>query len=103
MNARTDYDQLAQKIDLAKVEKKLDGLREQEPPKRRKGVAGLLAPMRERLLELHTKGWTYGQLAKELADAGLPVKVPTLRNYLSSRAHKRRKSKGPAGRKSAQA
>ena len=103
MKERTDYDQLAGKIDLAKLDKKLDQLREQEPPKRRKGVAGLLAPMRDKLLDLHTKGWTYKQLAQELHDGGLPVKVATLRNYLTGRAHKAKKSKGRAGRKSGQA
>ena len=103
MNARTDYDQLAGKIDLTKLDKKLDQLREQEPPKRRKGVAGLLDPMRDKLLDLHTKGWTYKQLAQELHDGGLPVKVATLRNYLAGRAHKAKKSKARAGRKSGQA
>ena len=100
MNARTDYDQLAGKIDLTKLDKKLDQLREQEPPKRRKCVAGLLDPMRDKLLELHDKGWTYKQLAEELHDGGLPVKVTTLRNYLSGRAHKGKKAKSRAGRKS---
>jgi hypothetical protein len=99
MKERTDYDQLAGKIDLAKLDKKLDQLREQEPPKRRKGVAGLLDPMRDKLLELHAKGWTYQQLAQELHDGGLPVKVATLRNYLTGRAHKAKKSKSRAGRK----
>src|SRR5579871_4066293 len=100
MNARTDYDQLAGKIDLEKLNKKLDQLREQEPPKRRKGVAGLLDPMRDKLLDLRDKGWTYQQLAQELHDGGFPVKVATLRNYLSGRAHKAKKSKARAGRKS---
>jgi hypothetical protein len=102
MNARTDYDQLAGKIDLAKLDRKLDQLREQEPPKRRKGVAGLLDPMRDKLLELHAKGWTYQKLAQELHDGGLPVKVATLRNYLTGRAHKAKKSTRRAGRKGAQ-
>jgi hypothetical protein len=102
MKTRTDYDQFAGKIDLEKLDKKLDQLREQEPPKRRKGVAGLLDPMRDKLLELRDKGWTYKQLAQELHDGGLPVKVATLRNYLTGRAHKAKKSKARAGRKSGQ-
>ena len=103
MNARTDYDQMAQKIDLAKVQKRMEGLREQEPPKKKKGVAGLLDSMRDTLFDLRAKGWTYQQLAQELTESGLAVKVPTLRNYLSSRAHKRKKSKPAAGRKAAPA
>jgi hypothetical protein len=82
------------------LDKKLDQLREQEPPKRRKGVAGLLDPMRDKLLDLRDKGWTYKRLAQELDDGGLPVKVATLRNYLSGRAHKAKKSKARARRKS---
>ena len=101
MNTRTDYDKLAERIDLAKVDKKLEQLRDQEPPKRRKGVAGLLDPMRDKLLELRTKGWTYEQLAHELHEAGLPVKAATLRNYLKGRAHKAKKSKVRAGHKTA--
>ncbi len=102
MNARTDYDQLAGKIDYAKLQKKLDQLREQEPPKRRKSAGDVLAPVLPTLLELHAKGWTYKRLAQELDDGGSPVKVGTLRNYLSGRVHKRKKSKSRAGRKSAQ-
>ncbi len=103
MNTRTDYHQIADKIDYLKLEKKLDQLREKAPPKKRKSVADLLAPVRERLLELRGNGWTYEQLAQELGESGLPVKVATLRNYLSSRGHggkksaKRRQSKSGHG------
>jgi type II secretory pathway component PulJ len=99
MSTRTDYHQIAERIDYAKLEKKLEHLREQEPPKKRKTVADLLAPVGDKLRELHAKGWTYEQLAAELAEGGLAVKVATLRNYLSGRAHggkkgaKRRRSK----------
>jgi hypothetical protein len=103
MRTRTNYDQLAEKIDYTKLEKKLDQLREQEPPKKRKGVAGLLAPMREKLLELRGKGWTYEQLAQALNEAGLPVKVATLRHYLTSREHRAKKTTGRDARKSGQA
>ncbi len=99
MNTRTNYDQLAEKIDYAKLEKKLDQLWEQEPPKKRKGVAGMLAPVRPKLLELRGKGWTYEQLARELGDAGSPVKVATLRHYLTSREHRGKKAAGRAGSK----
>lgn len=102
MSARTNYDQLADKIDYTKLEKKLEQLGEQAPPKKRKSVADLLAPVREKLLELHAKGWTYEQLAQELHESGLPVKVATLRNYLTSREHSRKRSAGSRGRKSAQ-
>ena len=102
MSARTNYDQLAEKIDYAKLDKKLEQLREQEPPKKRKRAADLLAPMREKLLTLHGQGWTYEQLAQELEGAGLPVKVATLRGYLTSREHGGKKTAKRSGRKSAQ-
>ena len=102
MSTRTNYDQIAGKIDYAKLEKKLEQLREQEPPKKRKRAADLLAPVREKLLELRGNGWTYEQLAQELNEAGLPVKVATLRSYLTSRVHGRKKVAGRTGRKSAQ-
>lgn len=92
MSTRTDYDQVAQKIDYAKLERKLDQLREKAPPKKRKTIADVLEPVRERLLELHASGWTYDMLAQELTDSGAPMKASTLRNYLSSRGHGGKKS-----------
>jgi hypothetical protein len=102
MTTRTNYDQLAEKVDYTKVDKRLDGLREQEPPKKRKSAADLLAPVRGKLLELHGKGWTYEQLAGELAESGLPVKVATLRGYLASREHGRKKADRSGAFKSGQ-
>lgn len=102
MSARTNYDQLADRIDYAKLEKKLEQMQEKTPPKKRKNVADLLAPVREKLLELHAKGWTYEQLTQELHESGLPVKMATLRNYLTSRAHSGKKRARRNGRKSAQ-
>ena len=99
MNTRTNYDQLAEKIDYAKLDKKLEQLREQEPPKKRKRAADLLAPVREKLLELHSKGWTYEQLSKELNESGLPVKIATLRGYLTNRDHGRKKAAKRSERK----
>ena len=95
MSTRTDYDEIADKIDYTKLERKLDQLREKEPPKKRRSAADLLGPVREKLLELHGKGWTYEQLARELHESGLPVKLATLRNYLSGRAHGGKKSAKP--------
>jgi hypothetical protein len=87
MSERTDYAAVADKIDYTKLEKKLDGLREQEPPKKRKSVGDVLAPVRGKLAELHAAGWTYARLAEELNGAGLPVKVGTLREYLGQGGH----------------
>jgi len=101
MNERTDYGALAEQIDYPKLEKRLEQLREQEPPRTRQRAGDVLAPVREKLLELRTKGWTYAQLAAELASAGLPVKVGTLRAYLNNGTHgangrpKRRARKRP--------
>jgi hypothetical protein len=87
MSERTDYGTIAEKIDYTKLDKKLDGLREQEPPKKRKSVGDVLAPVRDKLAELHAAGWTYSRLAEELNEAGLPVKVGTLREYLGNGGH----------------
>ena len=65
MSERTDYGAVADRIDYTKLEKKLDGLREQEVPKTRKGVGNVLAPVRGKLAELHAAGWTYARLAEE--------------------------------------
>jgi hypothetical protein len=96
MSTRTDYAEAADRIDYQKLDKRLDQLREQLPPKKRKRAADLLAPVRGKLLELHGKGWTYEQLAQELNGSGLPVKAGTLRDYLTGREHKR-KSKARRG------
>jgi len=82
-NPRIDYTELAAQLNYAALERKLAQLGEQEPPKKRKLVRDVLAPVAARLRELHAKGWTYEQLAKELNDFGLPLKPATLRDYLS--------------------
>jgi hypothetical protein len=87
MKTRTDYTQLAEKIDYTKLEKKLEQLREQQPPKKRKSAADLLAPLRDKLAELRAKGWTYAQLCAELNAVGLAVPVGTLRQYLGNGGH----------------
>jgi hypothetical protein len=87
MNDRTNYGAVADKLDYPKLDKKLDQLREQEPPKKRKSAGDVLAPVRDKLTELHTAGWTYAQLVEELKSAGLPVKVGTLREYLGNGGH----------------
>ena len=84
MSERTDYGAVAERIDYTKLEKKLEQLREQEPPKNRKSAGDVLAPVRDKLTELHANGWSYAQLAAELASAGMPVKVGTLRQYLGN-------------------
>ena len=87
MNEQTDYGTIAERIDYTKLEKKLEQLREQEPPKKRKSAGDVLAPVRDKLTELHAAGWTYAQLVEELKSAGLPVKVGTLREYLGNGGH----------------
>ncbi len=84
MSTRMDYTQIATKLDYAALEKKLDQLTQHEPPRKRKSVADLLEPLRERLLALHRKGWSSGQLADELKTAGVPVSPARLRECLSS-------------------
>jgi len=83
MRERTNYGAVADQIDYARLDKKLEQLQDQKPPRKQKSAGDVLAPLRDKLLGLHSKGWTYAQLAEELKSAGLPVKVGTLREYLS--------------------
>ena len=87
----TDYHQIASKLNYATLEKKLEQMRTQTPPKTRKQVADVLAPIADRVLELLAKGWTYAQLAQELSDTGLLVKASTLRRHFSRTAKRRNK------------
>jgi hypothetical protein len=82
MSERTDYGAVAEKIDYAKLEKKLEQLRDRPPPKKRKRASDVLEPVREKLLTLRANGWSYEQLAAELNESGVPVKVGTLRECL---------------------
>ena len=87
----TDYHQIASKLNYSTLEKKLEQLRTQTPPKTRERVADVLAPIADRVLELLAKGWTYAQLAQELSDTGLPVKASTLRRQFGRTAKRRSK------------
>src|SRR5207244_5941251 len=75
MSNRVDYEQLAAKLDYVALEKKLAQLAERQPPKRRKTVADVLEPVRERLLALHRKG-------EELKGVPIPVSPARMRECL---------------------
>jgi len=83
MNTRVDYGQLAAKLDYEALNKKLEQLSQREAPKKRKTVVDALEPLRERLLALHRKGWSSGQLVEELRAAGIPVSSARMRECLS--------------------
>jgi hypothetical protein len=83
MSTRNDYGELAAKLDYTALERKLSQLAEREPPKTRKTAADLLEPVRERLLALHRKGWSSGQLVEELKAAGVPVSPARFRECLT--------------------
>jgi hypothetical protein len=83
MSTRTDYGQLAAKLDYTALGKKLEQLSQREPPKTRKTAADALEPLREQLLALHRKGWSSGQLVEELKAAGVPVSPARFRECLS--------------------
>jgi hypothetical protein len=83
MSTPIDYTKLAATLDYAALEKKLTQLAERQPPKKRKNIADVLEPLRERLLALHRKGWSIVQLADELKAAGVPVGPARLRECLS--------------------
>jgi hypothetical protein len=82
MNTRVDYGQLAAKLDYEALNKKLEQLSQREAPKKRKTVVDALEPLRERLLALHRKGWSSGQLVEELKTAGIPVSPARMRECL---------------------
>jgi hypothetical protein len=84
MSERTDYTAVAERIDYAKLERKLDQLQDRPPPQRRKKASDVLEPVREKLLRMRANGWSYEQITAELNEAGLPVKVGTLRDYLGN-------------------
>jgi hypothetical protein len=99
MAKRTDYAALIEKVNYSEVSKKLDELAKQPPPKRRKSAADLIAPMSDKLQELHGKGWSFEQLAVSLAEMGVPVKASVLRDLFGKSARKgksRAKAAAPA-------
>lgn len=98
MTTRIDYTALAAKLNYSALEKKLEQLREVAPPKKRKQVGDVLAPVSEKLRELRGKGWSYEQLAKELTDAGLPVKPSALRDHLGTKPRRGRKRSAAVAR-----
>lgn len=95
MSTRTDYTALVEKINYKELEKKLEELGKQPPPKKKKSAADLLAPVLDKLRELHGKGWSYQQLADELKAMGCPIKTSVLREQLGKGSRRgRAKVKG---------
>jgi hypothetical protein len=82
MTTPTEYTKLAATLDYPSLNRKLTQLAERQPPRKRKTAADVLEPLRERLLALHDKGWTSGDLADELKAAGVPVSPARLRECL---------------------
>ena len=83
MKIRINYGQLAAKLDYATLDKKLEQLSQREPPRKYKTAADALEPLRERLLDLHRKGWSSGQLVEELKAAGVPISPARFRECLN--------------------
>jgi hypothetical protein len=82
MSTTIDYTKLAATLDYAALEKKLEQLTQRDPPRKRKTVADVLEPLRERLLDLQSRGWRARELADELKIAGLSVSPGRLRECL---------------------
>ena len=99
MKQRINYTEVVAKLNHSALEKKLEQLGSQEPPKKRKQVGDALAPYAAKLRELRGKGWTYEQLAKELSDAGLPVKPSALRDHLGEKAKRGKKRSAAVAKK----
>ena len=83
MRTTTDYTKLAATLDYAALEKKLEQLAQRDPPRKRKTVADVLEPLRERLLDLQGRGWKARELADELRIAGVMVSPARLRECLN--------------------
>jgi hypothetical protein len=83
MSKRIDYEQAAAKLDYPGLNKKLEQLTQAEPPKSRNTASAMLEPLREKLLALHSKGWSNQELADELKTAGVPVNAARLRECLN--------------------
>lgn len=93
MTERIDYTKIAEKVNYPALEKKLDELRHQPPPKKRKSAGDVLAPLTDKLRELRAKGWSNRQLVDELKNNGLTVTLTALREHLLS-SEKKRKNAG---------
>lgn len=83
MSKRTDYGELAARLDYEALDKQLSQLADRQPPRKRKTAADLLEPLRETLLTLQRKGWSSGQLVEELKAAGVPVSPARFRECLT--------------------
>jgi hypothetical protein len=83
MGTPIDYTKLAATLDYAALKQKLTQLAQRQPPRKRKTVADVLEPLRERLLDLHSRGWRARELADELKTAGVMVSPARLRECLN--------------------
>jgi hypothetical protein len=90
MTTRIQYHQIAAKLDYTQLKQKLVLLQNQTPPKTRKSSADVLAPLTDQLRMLRARGWSYAQIAKELGEAGLPIKPSRLRQHLGARTKRAR-------------
>ncbi len=98
MRTATDYTNLAATLDYAALEKKLEQLAQRDPPRKRKTVADVLEPLRERLLDLQGRGWKARELADELKTAGVMVSPARLReclNYWAAGGDRGARSRSP--------
>ena len=82
MSTRTDYAAIIAKTNYTELSKKLDELTKQEPPSQRKSAADAIAPVADKLRELHAKGWSFEKLAESMKAMGCPVKASALREQL---------------------
>ena len=95
MSTRTDYAAIIAKTNYPELSKKLDELGKQAPPKRRPSAADAIAPVADKLRELHAKGWSFEKLAESMKAMGCPVKASALREQLG-KAVKKSKPRGKA-------
>jgi|ERR1051326_3131971 hypothetical protein len=80
MSKRINYHKISQALDYMVIQRKLDKMAVDGPPKRCRTVFEVLDPLREKLLALNRKGWTSNQLAAEMAKMGIPVSPSRIRD-----------------------
>lgn len=73
MNLRADYSRIAVDLNRAALSQKQEEMTQRVPPRKRQRLADLLSSYTEKLSKLHAQGWTYRQLAQELATSGRSV------------------------------
>jgi hypothetical protein len=88
MSTRTDYAEIVTKTNYADLSENLDKIAKQGPPKRRPSAADAIAPVADKLREMHAQGWSFEKLAESMKSFGIPIKASMLREQLGKSTRK---------------